>query len=145
MRFISTLTLATITIASISTIAIAQDKPAQWIEFGTVGEGERLQLDTNSVLRSKMPVNDRTNMEGLDGTETTNIPMRKVVVFTYKIGGRTRHAYTISCNGRNLNADPSWRTSTTYVDYWPQYFSVKADSSVSQQMLKNVCVLGTKK
>jgi hypothetical protein len=125
--------------------AIAQDKPAQWIDFGTVSKGERLQLDANSIIRSTMPVDDRINMEGRDGTETDKIPMRKAIAFSYKIGGRTRHAYTISCNGKNLKAKPSWRTATTYIDYWPQYFSVAADTPASKQMLKNVCALSINK
>jgi hypothetical protein len=92
-----------------------------------------------------MPVNDEINMEGRDGTETDNIPMRKVVSFTYNIGGRERHAYTTSCNGKNLATNPSWRTATTYIDYWPQYFSVMADSLVSKKMLKQVCVVNAAK
>jgi hypothetical protein len=146
MRSISPILLCTITTVSlISGAAIAQDKPAQWIDFGTASKGERLQLDANSILRSTMPVDDRINMEGRDGTETDKIPMRKVIVFSYKIGGRDRRAYTISCNGKNLKANPSWRTATTYVDYWPQYFSVAADTPASRQMLKNVCALGVNK
>jgi hypothetical protein len=92
-----------------------------------------------------MPVDDKINMEGRDGTETDRIPMRKVIAFSYKIGERTRRAYTISCNRKNLKANPSWRTATTYVDYWPQYFSVAANTPASRQMLKNVCTLGVAK
>ncbi len=146
MRFVTTaLTLTITAIAIISCAASAQEKQPRWIDFGAVGTGDKLQLDINSILRTKMPIDDKINMEGRDGSETASIPMRNVIAFSYKIGGRTRSAYTISCNGRNLNATPSWRTSTTYVDYWPQYFSVPADSPASRQMLKNVCVLGIAK
>jgi hypothetical protein len=120
---------------------IAQDRQQNWIGFGSVVNGEQLRLDTASIKPGKMPVNDKINMEGRDGTETDRIPMRKVVLFTYKIGGRERHAYTTSCNGKNLAANPSWRTATTYLDYWPQYFSVKADSPVSKKMLRQVCAV----
>lgn len=146
MRSSSSIFIFTLaTTISLSGTAIAQDKPAQWIDFGTASKGERLQLDANSILRSTMPVDDKINMEGRDGSETDNIPMRKIIAFSYKIGGRNRRAYTISCNGKNLKANPSWRTSTTYRDYWPQYFSVSADTPASRQMLKNVCALGAAK
>lgn len=148
MRSVLSIVTFSITAAVISTIAstaVAQDKPAQWIDFGVVGKGEQLQLDTNNIIRSTMPIDDKTNMEGISGDETTGIPMRKVIFFNYKIGGRTRHAYTVSCQGRNLKAAPSWRTAITYIDYWPQYFSVQADSPASKQMLKNVCVLAMAK
>ena len=112
----------------------------QWIDFGAA-KGEQLQLDTSSVMSIKMPVDDRINMEG-GADEGSKVPMRKVISFKYKIGGRTRSAYTISCDGKKLKSNPSWRTATTYIDYWPQYFSVKADSPSSKQMLKNVCILG---
>jgi hypothetical protein len=125
--------------------AIAQDRPQNWIGFGSIGNGERLRLDTASIKPGTMPVNDKINMEGRDGTETDRIPMRKVVLFTYNIGGRERHAYTTSCNGKNLAANPSWRTATTFVDYWPQYFSVKADSLVSKKMLRQVCAVNPAK
>lgn len=124
---------------------VAQDRAQKWVNFGTVANGERLQLDLASIQSSTMPVNDKINMEGRDGTETDKIPMQKVVLFNYNLGGRKRFAYTTSCNGRNLAANPSWRTATTYIDYWPQYFSVKADSPVSKKMLKQVCVVNAAK
>jgi hypothetical protein len=138
-------TIAIMTIAMVSSPVIAQDRQQKWIGFGEVGNGEQLRLDTASIQSGTMPVNDKINMEGRDDTETGKIPMRKVVLFTYNIGGRERHAYTTSCNGKNLAANPSWRTATTYIDYWPQYFSVKADSPVSKKMLKQVCVVNASK
>ena len=150
MRSLSSISIFAITATAISLIAgaaIAQNKPSKWIDFGSVGTGERIQLDINSVKQTQMPVNDRTNMEGMtdEDIKTSKIPMREVISFTYKIDGRSRYAYTISCKGRNLTVNPSWRTSTTSVDYWPQYFSVPADSPASRQMLKNVCSLGAVK
>jgi hypothetical protein len=148
MRLTSSIfSLVIAVLSSVSGAAIAQDKPSKWIDFGKVGTGERLQLDVNNVLLSRMPIDDRINLEGMTDEDIKNakIPMRRVIFFNYKIGGRLRNAYTISCNGKNLTANPSWRTSTTYIDYWPQYFSVPADSPTSRQMLKNVCVLGAAK
>ncbi|WP_310423709.1 hypothetical protein [Chamaesiphon sp. VAR_48_metabat_135_sub] len=127
----------------VSIPVIAQDR--QWLGFGEVVNGEQLRLDLASVQSGTMPVNDKINMEGRDGSETDKIPMRKIVLFTYNIGGRERHGYTTSCNGKNLAANPSWRTATNYIDYWPQYFSVKADSPVSKKMLKQVCVVNASK
>jgi hypothetical protein len=138
-------TITAITIAMLSRSVIAQERQQKWIGFGEVDNGEQLRLDTASIQSVTMPVNDKINMEGRDGTETDKIPMRKVILFTYNIGGRDRHAYTISCKGKNLAANPSWRTATTYLDYWPQYFSVKADSPVSKKMLKQVCVVNASK
>ena len=138
-------TITAMIIAMVSSPVIAQDRPQKWIGFGEVGNGEQLRLDTASIQSGTMPINDKINMEGRDGSETDKIPMRKVVLFNYNIGGRERHAYTTACNGRNLAANPSWRTATTYIDYWPQYFSVKADSPISKKMLKQVCVVSASK
>jgi hypothetical protein len=137
--------MSAMTIAIASNPVIAQDRQQKWIGFGDIGNGEQLRLDTVSIQSGTMPVNDKINMEGRDGTETDKILMRKVVLFTYNIGGRERHAYTTSCNGKNLAINPSWRTAITYIDYWPQYFSVKADSPVSKKMLKQVCVVNASK
>jgi hypothetical protein len=148
MRSISFTICSIIIGAIIATFACpvnAQDRQPKWIDIGTFGNGDRLRLDIASILPGTMPVDDKINMEGRDGTETDNIPMRNVVVFTYNIGGRKRHAYTISCNGKNLVANPSWRTATTYIDYWPQYFSVKADSPIGKKMLKQVCTVNAAK
>ncbi|NJR32778.1 MAG: hypothetical protein HC778_08220, partial [Chamaesiphon sp. CSU_1_12] len=102
-------TITAATISLISGIAIAQDKPSKWIDFGKVGNGEQLQLDIYSVTHTTMPVDDRTNMEGMTGEDVkeSKIPMRDAIAFTYKIGGRIRYAYTISCKGRNPIANPS--------------------------------------
>jgi hypothetical protein len=148
MRFSSfaILQLIIVTIlAIVSSPVNAQDRSPKWIDFGAVVNGEQLRLDLASIQPGTMPVNDKINMEGRDGTETDKIPTRNVVLFTYNIGGRKRHAYTISCNGRNLATNPSWRTATNYIDYWPQYFSVNADSPVSKKMLKQVCAMNTTK
>jgi hypothetical protein len=148
MRFVSVTLLSTILatiVAAVSSPVNAQERQPQWLDFGTIGNGDRLLLNITSIQSGKMPVNDKINMEGRDGTETDNIPMRKVVLFTYNIGGRKRHAYTTSCSGINLAVNPSWRTATTYVDYWPQYFSVQADSPASRKMLKQVCVVNAAK
>jgi hypothetical protein len=144
---IFSLVIAVVTISIGSTAAISQDKPSKWIDFGKVGTGERLQLDVNNVFRTRMPIDDRTNLEGMtdEDIQTAKIPMRGVISFNYKIDGRLRRAYTNSCKNKNLTANPSWRTSTTFIDYWPQYFSVPADSLSSRQMLKNVCILGVSK
>jgi hypothetical protein len=127
--------------------AIAQERPSKWIDFGRVGTTEKLQLDVNNIRYTQMPIDDRQNLEGMTGEDIKNakIPMRDAISFTYKIGGRTRFAYTVSCKGKNLAPNPTWRTSTTTIDYWPQYFSVPADSPASRQMLKNVCGLATAK
>lgn len=150
MRLISAIFSLFIVVVKISIgsgAAIAQDKPSKWIDFGKVGTGERLQLDVNNVIRTRMPIDDRTNLEGMtdEDIKNANIPMRGVISFNYKIDGRLRRAYTTSCKNKNLTTNPSWRTSTKVVDYWPQYFSVSADSSSSRQMLKNVCILGIAK
>ncbi|WP_310481967.1 hypothetical protein [Chamaesiphon sp. VAR_48_metabat_403] len=147
MRSISCTLFCTIMTAIVPMFAnpvVAQDRSQKWIGVGKIGD-ERLQLDLASIQSGTMPTNDKINMEGRDGTETDKIPMQKVVLFNYNIGGRKRHAYTTACNGRNLAANPSWRTATSYIDYWPQYFSVKADSPVSQKMLKQVCVVNAAK
>ncbi len=147
MRSISFTLCCTIMAAIVPMFAnpvVAQDRSPKWMSFGIVGN-ERLQLDLASIQSSTMPVNDKINMEGRDGTEPDKIPMQKVVLFNYNIGGRKRHAYTTACNSKNLAVNPSWRTATSYIDYWPQYFSVKADSPVSQKMLKQVCVVNAAK
>jgi hypothetical protein len=74
-----------------------------------------------------------------------NLPKIRVVAFDYSIGGRTRSAYTRSCNSGNFAANPSWRTYTSFIDYWPQYFSVEADSVASKRMLQRVCTLSLSK
>lgn len=109
-----------------------------WVEFGETNSGETLKLKEASIKFQMMLVDDSLNNE--DG-HYDNLPKIKVVAFDYSVGGRTRSAYTKSCNGGNVDANPSWKTYTSFIDYWPQYFLVKADSMASQKMLERVCSL----
>ncbi|MEB3182181.1 MAG: hypothetical protein VKL59_24565 [Nostocaceae cyanobacterium] len=132
---------AAIAIASgslLSTPVLAQSIPERWVDFGTTNSGERLKLNETSIKFEMMLVDDTLNNE--DG-HYDNLPKIRVVVFDYSIGGRKRNAYTKSCNGGNLADNPSWKTFTSLIDYWPQYFLVKADSVASKKMLQRVCTL----
>ncbi|MBE9127284.1 MULTISPECIES: hypothetical protein [unclassified Coleofasciculus] len=130
-----------IAIASLSMFAtpvIAQINQEWWVDFGKTNNGETLRLNESSIKFEMMLVDDSLNNE--DGFYD-NLPKIRVVTFDYSVGGRERSAYTKSCNGGNLAANPSWRTYTSYIDYWPQYFLVEADSVASQRMLQRVCTL----
>jgi hypothetical protein len=127
----------------ISSLTEAKAQSPRWLDFGETSNGEKLQLDASSVKLETMAIDDTINMEGLDNDDVKGIPMHSVVAFKYNIGGRDRMAYTISCNGRSLMNNPEWRTFTRHIDYWPQYFSVSADSNSSIKMLKKVCKLSS--
>jgi hypothetical protein len=67
--------------------------------------------------------------------------LQTIEVFDYSISGRKRSGYTKSCKQGNLAANPTWKTYTSLIDYWPQYFLVEADSVASKKMLQRVCSL----
>jgi hypothetical protein len=119
-----------------STGAIAQTDREEWVSFGKMANAEVLKLDRKSIKFRSMLIDDTINEEG--GYEG-KVPRIQVVAFDYSIGGRKRIAYTKSCKGSSLGNRPSWRTSTSFVDYWPKYFQVEADSIPSQKMLQMVC------
>ena len=134
-----------VAIASLSIFSkpvLAQVKPERWVEFGKTKSGETLKLNESSIKFEMMLADDSLNNE--DGFYD-NLPKIRVVAFDYSIGGRKRSAYTKSCNGGNLAANPSWRTYTSFIDYWSQYFSVEADSVASKKLLQRVCTLSLDK
>ena len=125
-----------------STPSIAQTTRQQWISFGQTNDGEILKLNTSSIKFRMMLIDDTINEEG--GYES-KLPRIKVVAFDYSIGGRKRSAYTKSCQGGSVADRPNWKTYTSFLDYWPQYFQVEADSISSQKMLQRVCLLSANK
>lgn len=132
---------AAIAIASLSifsTPVFAQINQERWVDFGKTNRGEILRLNEKSIKFEMMLMDDTLNNE--DG-HYDDLPKIRVVAFDYSVGGRKRSAYTKSCNRGNLAANPSWRTYTSFIDYWPQYFSVEADSVASKRMLQRVCTL----
>ncbi len=129
-------------ITQLSIPVLAQVNQEQWVDFGKTNSGETLSLNESSIKFERMLVDDSLNNE--DGFYD-NLPKIRVVAFEYSVGGRKRSAYTKSCNRGNLAADPSWRTYTSFIDYWPQYFSVEADSVASKKMLQRVCTLSLSK
>ncbi|HEY9602054.1 MAG TPA: hypothetical protein V6C85_10625 [Allocoleopsis sp.] len=136
---------AAIAIASLSifsTPVLAQISQERWVDFGKTNTGETLRLNESSIKFEMMLVDDSLNNE--DGFYD-NLPKIRVVAFEYSIEGRKRSAYTKSCTRGNLAANPSWRTYTSFIDYWPQYFSVNADSVASKRMLQRVCTLSLDK
>lgn len=137
-KSVATLTIAIASLSNFSTPVIAQTNQQQWVDFGQTNSGETLKLNERSIKFQMMLVDDSLNNE--DG-HYDNLPKIKVVAFEYSIEGRKRNAYTKSCNGGNVAANPSWRTYTSYRDYWPEYFGVEADSVASQKMLQRVCAL----
>jgi hypothetical protein len=135
------ISLCTIALATVGGMRVVAE--SQWVSFGRASNGEVLQLDIGSVTYRIMPVNDRINTEGMAEEDIRRrIPHHRVLAFEYKIGERKRKAYTAACQGGQLLANPSWRTFTTYIDHWPQYFSVPAHSLASQKLLREVCGLG---
>ena len=139
MQLIKSATAIAITSLSIfSTPTLAQTNQERWVDFGKTNSGEALKLNETSINFEMMLVDDTLNNE--DGFYD-NLPKIRVVTFDYSVGGRKRSAYTKSCNRGNLAANPNWRTYTSFIDYWPQYFSVEADSVASKRMLQRVCTL----
>ncbi|HEY9666826.1 MAG TPA: hypothetical protein V6C91_08470 [Coleofasciculaceae cyanobacterium] len=139
MQFIKYATAIAITSLSIfSTPLLAQVNKERWVDFGKTNSGETLKLNERSIKFEMMLIDDFLNNE--DGYYD-NLPKIRVVAFDYSIGGRKRSAYTKSCNDGNLATNPSWKTYTSYLDYWPQYFLVEADSVASKRMLQRVCTL----
>ncbi|MGQ4647122.1 hypothetical protein [Lyngbya aestuarii] len=130
--------LAIASLSIFSTPVLAQTNQEQWVDFGRTNGGETLRLNEKSIEFEMMLTDDSLNNE--DGFYD-DLPKIKVVAFDYSIGGRKRSAYTKSCNSGNLAANPNWKTFTTFIDYWPQYFLVEADSVASQKMLQRVCTL----
>lgn len=121
---------------------LAQTNQERWVDFGKTKSGEILRLNERSIKFEMMLSDDSLNNE--DG-HYDNLPKIRVVTFDYSVGGRKRSAYTKSCNHGNLAANPSWRTFTSFIDYWPQYFSVEADSVASKKLLQRVCTLSVDK
>ncbi len=143
MQLIKSATAIAITSLSLfSTPALAQTNQERWVDFGKTKSGETLRLNERSIKFEMMLPDDSLNNE--DG-HYDNLPKIRVVAFDYSIGGRKRSAYTKSCHPGNLAANPSWRTYTSFIDYWPQYFSVEADSVASKRMLQRVCTLSLSK
>jgi hypothetical protein len=134
--------IAMASLSLLSTPVLAQTNREQWVDFGKTNSGETLRLNERSIKFEMMLTDDSLNNE--DGFYE-NLPKIRVVAFDYSIGGRKRSAYTKSCNRGNLTANPSWRTYTSFIDYWPQYFSVEADSVASKRMLQRVCALSLSK
>lgn len=143
MKFIKFATAIAIASLSIfSTPVLAQTNQERWVDLGKTNSGETLRLNESSIKFERMLVDDSLNNE--DGFYD-NLPKIRVIVFDYSAGGRKRSAYTKSCKGGKLAANPSWRTYTSFIDYWPQYFSVEADSVASKKMLQRVCTLSLDK
>ena len=139
MQLIQSATAIAIASLSIfSTPVLAQVNQERWVNFGKTNNGETLRLNESSIKFEMMLTDDSLNNE--DGFYD-NLPKIRVVAFEYSVEGRKRSAYTKSCNRGNLAAKPSWRTYTSFIDYWPQYFSVEADSVASKRMLQRVCTL----
>ncbi len=138
-------TLMVMSVLIISNLTVANSQSQKWINFGKTNSGEKLRLDISSIKFEMMAVDDTINMEGRDNDDVKGIPMHRVIAFKYNIGGRNRSSYTTSCSGRKLTTNPGWRTFTSYVDYWPQYFSINADGNSSVRMLKKVCELSQSK
>lgn len=143
MQLIKSATAIAIASLSIfSTPVLAQTNQERWVDFGKTKSGETLRLNERSIKFEMMLSDDSLNNE--DG-HYDNLPKIRVVTFEYSVGGRKRSAYTKSCHRGNLAANPSWRTYTFFIDYWPQYFSVQADSVASKRMLQRVCTLSLNK
>lgn len=140
IKFATAIAIASLSI--FSTPVLAQMNQERWVDFGKINSGETLKLNETSIKFEMMLVDDTLNNE--DGFYE-NLPKIRVVAFDYSVGGRKRSAYTKSCNSGNLAANPSWRTYTSFIDYWPQYFSVEADSVASKNMLQRVCTLSLSK
>lgn len=134
--------IAIASLSILSTPVLAQTNQERWVDFGKTNSGETLRLNERSIKFEMMLIDDSLNNE--DG-HYDNLPKIKVIAFEYSIGGRKRSAYTKSCKGGNLAANPSWRTYTSFIDYWPQYFSVEADSVASKKILQRVCTLSLDK
>lgn len=134
--------IAIVSLSIFSTPVLAQTNQERWVDFGKTNGGETLRLNEKSIKFEMMLLDDTLNNE--DG-HYDNLPKIRVVAFDYSIGGRKRSAYTKSCNAGNLATNPSWRTYTSFIDYWPQYFSVEADSVASKRMLERVCTLSLSK
>jgi hypothetical protein len=140
IKFATAIAIASLSI--FSTPVLAQTNQERWVDFGKTNSGETLRLNERSIKFEMMLTDDSLNNE--DGYYD-KLPKIKVVTFDYSIGGRKRSAYTKSCNRGTLAANPSWRTYTSFIDYWPQYFSVEADSVASKRMLQRVCTLSLSK
>ncbi|MBD2666747.1 hypothetical protein B6N60_02957 [Richelia sinica FACHB-800] len=125
----------------ITTPVLAQSQQKKWVDFGQTNSGEIIKLNENSVKFEIMLADDTLNNEDGFYSDNDKYPKVKVVVFEYNIGGRKRNAYTKSCDYGKLTTNPSWKTYTTFIDYWPQYFLISADSVASQNMLQRVCTL----
>ena len=130
--------IAIASLSIFSTPALAQTNQERWVDFGKTNTGETLRLNERSIRFEMMLTDDSLNNE--DG-QYDNLPKIRVVTFDYSVGGRKRSAYTKSCNRGNLAINPNWRTYISFIDYWPQYFSVNADSVASKRMLERVCTL----
>ncbi|BAZ32876.1 hypothetical protein NIES4074_53830 [Cylindrospermum sp. NIES-4074] len=142
MQLIKYATAITISSLSIfSTPVTAQINKERWVDFGKTNSGEILRLNESSIGFRMMLVDDTLNNEDGFYDDNDKFPKIKVVVFDYSISGRKRSAYTKSCNYGNLAPNPTWKTYTSFIDYWPQYFLVEADSVASKKMLQRVCAL----
>ncbi|MBD2295350.1 hypothetical protein H6G06_18205 [Anabaena sphaerica FACHB-251] len=136
-----TIAIAISSLPIFTTPVLAQTKQEKWVDFGQTNNGEIIKLNESSVKFEIMLADDTLNNEDGFYSDNDKYPKVKVVVFEYNIGGRKRNAYTKSCNRGKLSANSSWKTYTTFIDYWPQYFLVEADSAASQNMLRRVCTL----
>jgi hypothetical protein len=136
-----TTAIAIYSLAILTTPVFAQVDQEKWVYFGQTNSDEILKLNESSVKFQIMLADDTLNNEDGHYSENDKYPKVKVVVFDYNIGGRKRNAYTKSCDNGKLTANLSWKTFTSVIDYWPQYFMVEADSAASQNMLRRVCTL----
>jgi len=116
----------------------AQITQQRWVDLGKTNSGETLKLNEKSIEFQLVLIDESLNNE--DGFYD-KLPKTKVVAFEYSIGGRKRYAYTKSCKDGNVTSNPNWKTYTSIIDYWPQYFLVEADSVASKKMLQRVCAL----
>ncbi|MBK1990085.1 hypothetical protein A0J48_021575 [Sphaerospermopsis aphanizomenoides BCCUSP55] len=128
-----------------STPVIAEIDKGQWVDFGKVHSGEILKLNERSINFENMLVDDTLNNQDGFYNDNDKFPKMKVVVFEYSLNNKKRIAYTKSCNSGNLTANPSWKTYTSLIDNWPQYFRVDVDNVASQKMLQRVCTLSLEK
>ncbi|MBS9391707.1 MAG: hypothetical protein HEQ29_00585 [Dolichospermum sp. LBC05a] len=142
MQLIKCVTAITISSLSIFSIpVIAQTNKERWVDLGKTNSGEILKLNDSSIGFQMMLADDSLNNEDGFYNDNDKFPKTKVIVFDYSISGRKRSGYTKSCKQGNLAANPTWKTYTSLIDYWPQYFLVEADSVASKKMLQRVCSL----
>ncbi|WP_413173360.1 hypothetical protein [Anabaena azotica] len=142
-KYVAAITISALSI--FSTPVIAQTDKEDWTNFGKVHSGEILKLNEKSVKFETILVDDTLNNQDGFYNDNDKFPKIRVVVFEYSINNKKRIAYTKSCNSGNLTANPYWKTYTSLIDNWPQYFRVDVDNVANQKMLQRVCTLSLEK